>query len=254
MINIDEIFKLDNKCIIVTGASSGIGRSCAILLSKFNVRVVLIARDEQRLEETLLLLDGVGHLSYSFDLSQVEKINEFANKNFKNVRIDGIIHAAGISPTLPFSFSNYKKLDTTFQVNVLAGFELTRILLKLNKNKNAQSIVFISSVVASVGSKGKSMYAISKGALVSGMKSLAIELANKNIRVNTISPGVVNTPLTQNSEYRKSDIAMNEVLNAHPLGLGEPLDIAKAALFLLSDQSRWVTGVDLKIDGGYTSK
>jgi NAD(P)-dependent dehydrogenase (short-subunit alcohol dehydrogenase family) len=86
------------------------------------------------------------------------------------------------------------------------------------------------------------------------MKSLAIELANKNIRINTISPGVVNTPLTQNSEYRKNDVAMNEVLNQHPLGLGEPLDIAKAALFLLSDQSRWVTGIDLKIDGGYTCK
>jgi len=254
MIKTDEIFKLDNKCIIVTGASSGIGKSCAILLSKFNVRLVLIARDEQRLEDTLLLLDGEGHLSYSFDLSQVEKISEFANNNFKNVRIDGIIHAAGISPTLPFSFSNYKKLDTILQVNVLAGFELTRMLIKFNKNKNAQSIVFIASVVASVGSKGKSMYAISKGALVSGMKSLAIEFANKNIRVNTISPGVVNTPLTQNSEYRKNDISMNEVLNAHPLGLGEPLDIAKAALFLLSDQSRWVTGIDLKIDGGYTSK
>lgn len=86
------------------------------------------------------------------------------------------------------------------------------------------------------------------------MKSLAIEIANKNIRVNTISPGVVNTPPSLNSEYRKNGTAMNEVLNQHPLGLGEPLDIAKAALFLLSDQSRWVTGVDLKIDGGYTSK
>lgn len=254
MIKIDDLFKLNNKCIIVTGASSGIGRSCAILLSTFNVRVVLIARDQQRLDETLSFLSGEGHLTYSFDLSKVEDISEFTKRNFKELKIDGIIHAAGISPTLPFSFSDYKKLNTTLQINVLAGFELTRMILKFNKNKNAQSIVFIASVVASVGSKGKSMYAMSKGALVAGMKSLAIELANKNIRINTISPGVVNTPLTQNSEYRKNDKAMNEVLKQHPLGLGEPLDIAKAALFLLSDQSRWVTGIDLKIDGGYTSK
>jgi NAD(P)-dependent dehydrogenase (short-subunit alcohol dehydrogenase family) len=254
MIKTDEIFNLNNKCIVITGASSGIGRACAILLSTFNVRIVLIARNQARLDDTVSLLKGKGHLSYSFDLSKVEDISDFTKKHFKELKIDGIIHAAGISPTLPFSFSNYKKLNETLQVNVLASFELTRMLLKFNTNKNLQSIVFIASVVASVGSKGKSMYAISKGALVSGMKSLAIELANQNIRINTISPGVVNTPLTQNSEYRKNDVAMNEVLNQHPLGLGEPLDIAKAALFLLSDQSRWVTGIDLKIDGGYTSK
>lgn len=254
MIKLEDLFKLKNRRIIVTGASSGIGRACAILLSQFDVSVVLVARDQERLGDTLSLLSGEGHSSYSFDLSQVEEIGGFVKENFKNIIIDGIIHAAGISPTLPFSVSNHNKLSNTLQLNVIAGFEFTRMLLKLNKNKNAVSIVFIASVVASAGSKGKSMYAISKGALVAGMKSLAIELADKNIRVNTISPGVVNTPLTKNSEYRKNDKAMNEILSQHPLGIGEPLDIAKAALFLLSDQARWVTGVDLKIDGGYTAK
>tara|TARA_B100000809_G_C15089496_1_gene512650 strand:- start:14 stop:778 length:765 start_codon:yes stop_codon:yes gene_type:complete len=251
---LEDIFKLKNKCILVTGASSGIGRACAMLLSKLNVRLILLARNQERLEETMSLLDGEGHLMYSFDLSQVDAISAFVKDNFKGLEIDGILHAAGVSPTLPFSFSTYKKLNNTLQINVLSGFELTRMVLKVNKKKTAQSIVFIASVMASVGGKGKSMYAISKGALVAGMKSLALELANKNIRVNTISPGVVNTPLTVNSEYRKNEEAMKEILMQHPLGLGEPVDVANAALFLLSEQSRWVTGVDLKIDGGYTSK
>lgn len=249
-----DVFKIKNKCFVITGASSGIGQACAMLLSRFETRLILIARNKERLEETMSLLEGQGHLFYSFDLSQVNTISDFVKENFKGLKIDGIVHAAGISPTLPFSYCNYKKLNNTLQINVLSGFELTRMILKVNENTNTQSIVFIASVMASVGEKAKSMYAITKGALISGTKSLAIELADKNIRVNTISPGVVNTPLTQKSEYRKSDAAMNEILKKHPLGLGESEDIANTALFLLSDQSRWITGTDIIIDGGYTAR
>ncbi|MFT4847618.1 MAG: NAD(P)-dependent dehydrogenase (short-subunit alcohol dehydrogenase family) [Sediminicola sp.] len=253
MDKIVDVFKIKNKCFVITGASSGIGQACAVLLSKFETRLVLIARNKERLEETKSLLEGDNHIYYSYDLSQVEYLSDFMKENFKNVSIHGVIHAAGISPTLPFLYSNTNKLDDTLKINVSAPFELTRLFVKFSKS-DLESVIFISSILGSVGEKAKSMYALTKGALIAGTKSLAIELAHKNIRVNTISPGVVNTPLTENSEYRKSDVAMSEILKKHPLGLGEPTDIANAALFLLSEQSRWITGTDLIIDGGYTAR
>ena len=248
-----DVFKIKNKCFVITGASSGIGQACAILLSRFETRLILIARNKERLEETKRLLEGNNHIYYSYDLNQIDSLSDFVKENFKNIPVNGVIHAAGISPTLPFLYSNTNKLSDTIKINVMAPFELTRLLVKLSKN-NLESVIFISSILGSVGEKAKSMYALSKGALIAGTKSLAIELADKNVRVNTISPGVVNTPLTQKSEYRKNDDAMNEILKKHPLGLGEPTDIANATLFLLSEQSRRITGTDLIIDGGYTAK
>jgi len=122
------------------------------------------------------------------------------------------------------------------------------------RNTNSFSGVYISSVVSEVGEKGKTLYSMSKSALVGMAKSLALEYANKGARFNCISPAVVETPLSQKSYYRQDENAMKEILNEHPLGLGAPEDVAYAAVFLLSEQSKWITGINMPVDGGYLAK
>lgn len=248
----ENLLKISDKTFLVTGASSGIGKSSALLLSEYGARLILLGRDKERLQQTQKELTGTNHLHFSIDLTDTSKINALIVQ-LKNEKIDGILHAAGTSPTLPFNYSDAAKFSDTMNINLFAALELSRGIIR-KTIKCPKSIVFISSVMGIVGEKGKTIYAASKGAIIATAKAMAIELASKSIRVNSISPGVVNTPLTKNSEYRKSEKAMSEILKKHPLGLGEPNDIAKSALFLLSDQSNWITGHNLVIDGGYTSQ
>lgn len=119
---------------------------------------------------------------------------------------------------------------------------------------NGASIVFIASVMSHVGEVGKTLYAMTKGALVSSAKSMAIELAPRNIRVNTLSPGVVKTPMSSKSAYSQNNESLSKIISKHPLGLGEANDIANACVYLLSEASKWTTGTNLIIDGGYTAK
>jgi NAD(P)-dependent dehydrogenase (short-subunit alcohol dehydrogenase family) len=251
-----DTFSLEGKNIIVTGASSGIGRQCAISCSKMGATVILMGRDNERLKQTVeSMTNKENHLLFSIDLCEYEKVEQILdNAVSMKGKIDGLINAAGIASTLPFKMVTPRKMDEYFRTNVIAGINLSRLVTnaKVVSEKGA-SIVFISSVMGMVGEKGKSLYGMTKGALIAASKSLALEFAAKKIRVNTISPGVVVTPMTGNDFYSQDEELLNLVKSYHPLGLGEPSDVAGACIFLLSDASRWITGTNLVIDGGYTA-
>jgi len=251
-------FSLKNKTILITGASSGIGRETAIVFSKLGAKTILLSRDKKRLEETKdSLINSEVHLIIPIDLSDYDQIESNIQKLKKEVnKLDGIVHCAGISSTIPLRSINEKKLQDHFDINVNASIILTKFLLsrKISLVNEGASIVFISSVMANVGEVGKTVYAMTKGALIAGVKSLAIELALKHIRVNAISPGVVVTPLSSASFYSQNQERLNKVRSLHPLGLGKPEDVANACAYLISDASGWVTGTNLIVDGGYTAR
>lgn len=249
-----EQFLLTDKIIIITGASSGIGQATARLCAKAGAKIILLGRNEERLKATYESLEGEGHLWYSIDLSDFSLLQKFVNEDLKGLNIiHGIVHAAGVTSTYPFRLIKMEHMDSYFKINVYAAFQLSRLLLKKAKVQGA-SFVFVTSVMASVGEKAKSLYSMTKGAVLSGARSLALELSGQNIRVNCVSPGVVNTPMTENANYKRDPKLYQAMLEKHPLGFGDAEDVANAVLFLLSDASSWMTGTDIKVDGGYTAQ
>lgn len=247
-------FSLEGKTILVTGASSGIGRQCAIDGSKMGAKVVLIARNEERLAETLSQMEGEGHLIVAYDLTNGEGLKSVvANIVSKIGPISGILHCAGISDTLPLKLTKTETLDKFFRSNVYSAIELSREVCSIkNVSKEGASIVFFSSIMGCVGESGKSLYSMTKGALIAAARSLACEYAKKKIRFNCVSPGAILTPINANLPHM-SDPEKRAILEGkHPLGLGETTDISNACIYLLSDASRWVTGQNLIVDGGYT--
>lgn len=250
-------FDLNGKVICITGASSGIGRQCAISCSQFGATVVLLARNEERLAETLSLMENSqNHIAFSVDLTDYEKVSQVVKDAVAKVgRMNGILHSAGISTTLPLKLVTPDKLEAFFQSNVFSAYNLTREICKIgNFSKDGGSIVFFSSVMGKTGASGKSLYSMTKGALLAGARSLACELAPKKIRVNTISPGIVITPINCNLPHISDPERRKITEQQHLLGLGETTDIANACIYLLSDAAKWVTGIDLCVDGGYTAR
>lgn len=242
-------FSLQGKTVLVTGASSGIGRETAVQCSKLGAKLIITARSEERLKETLSQLDGEGHKLVIADLTNVDEENRLVDEIDA---INGLVLCAGKGMTSPFPFSTRDKYDDIFDVNFFAPVELLRLLVKKKKLEKNSSVVFVSSIggVASF-LNGNGVYGASKAALNSTMKFCARELAAKKIRVNTVNPGMVNTQLIQggviSEEQYKSD------MERYPLKrYGEPEDIAYGIIYLLSDASSWVTGHSLVIDGGVT--
>src|SRR5699024_4031189 len=236
-------FSLNNKTILITGASSGIGRSCAIECSKAGATVLAFGRDEQRLKETLKDMETPGR-SMSVDLNNTEDLDEVMKSlGEEGMTIDGVIHSAGISTTLPLRMISPDKMRPLYETNVSAAIYLTKwVSRKKFVPDNGSSIVFLSSVMGSVGEAGKTIYSMTKGAVLAASRSMAVELATKDIRVNCISPGVVESPMSKNAVYSRNEEARSKIESLHPLGLGRPEDVAHAARYLLSEASRWVTG------------
>ena len=248
-------FSLKNKNILITGASSGIGRQCAITFSQLGANVILIARNKGRLKETYNKLDKGNHLIISQDITEYNKLEEVVNTAVDKIgKISGFVHSAGIEMTLPLRNMQPSYYEKMFSVNVIAGFELAKIISKKKYlYKNGASFVFISSVMGILGQLGKIGYCSSKGSLISGVKAMALELASKKIRVNCILPGVVETEMSNEMFQKLSEESKKNIVDMHPLGLGKPEDIAYACAYLLSDSARWVTGANLIIDGGYSA-
>lgn len=247
-------FSLQGKTILITGASSGIGEACAKLCAEAGAKLILLGRNKERLAAVHNSLAGNDHIMQTLELTDFEAVEDFAKTYLKdNSPIHGIVNSAGISTTFPFKYTTAERLDPFFKTNVYGAYNLSRVFTRKSPAEG-MSIIFIASVMASVGDKAKSTYAMTKGALLAGAKSLALELASRKIRVNCISPGVVETPLIQGSEYTKSEETLINMRQKHPLGLGKPEDIGYTCVYLLSDAARWVTGTDLKIDGGYTAQ
>ena len=244
-------FSLKGKTIIVTGASSGIGRQCAIDCSRSGANVIMIARDEQRLEETKSLLSEGNHVVIAQDINDLPL--DFVERIvLDNGHIDGFIHCAGSEKTLPLKFLKQEDYWQIIQINALSGFEIVRQLSQKRYLSDGASIVFISSISALIARVGLTAYAASKGAILSAVRVMALELAKRNIRVNAISPGTILTPMMQNALDSLSDEQRLKRTEGFPLGLGETSDISYACIYLLSDAARWVTGQNLIIDGGYT--
>ena len=241
-------YSLKGKTILVTGASSGIGRATAIECSKMGAKVVITARNEERLKETLASLEGKWHQMICFDLNDTEKLDEFVAQL---PTLQGFVSNAGTNKMAPVNFIKEDDLNDVFKVNTLTPILLLRLLLKKKKLEKASSVVFTSSLsgIGTVGT-GNGSYAISKGALSAFMKVAALELAAKQIRVNAVCPGMVQTQMIQEGAVSEE---LEKGLADYPLGrYGEPNDIAFAIIYLLSNASSWTTGTNMVIDGGLT--
>jgi NAD(P)-dependent dehydrogenase (short-subunit alcohol dehydrogenase family) len=220
-------------------------------------RVVLLGRDRERIDISLNALPGDEvHFSYAVDLLDYERMQSLVEEIVDEVGpIDGVIHSAGISTTLPLKMVTPEKLDHFFRTNVHGAINLTRLVVRKSVMSDlGGSIVFISSVMGSLGEAGKLLYSLTKGALHAGSKSLALELAPRHIRVNCIAPGVVASPMSEKAVYSQDAASFERIKGRHPLGLGKPEDVAHAATFLLSDNARWITGTTLFVDGGYSAR
>jgi len=249
-------FNLSNKNIIVTGASSGIGRQCAINFSQLGANVIIIARSKERIKKTFKELRKGNHIFILQDITQYDKLEEIVRNTVDKIgKISGFVHSAGIEMILPLKGMHPSYYEKMFAINVIAGFEIAKIISKKKYlDEKGASFVFISSVMGILGQPGRVGYCSSKGALISGVKAMSLELAKKNIRVNCILPGVVKTEMSNKMFQRLSEESKKEIVDMHPLGLGMPADIANASEFLLSDVSRWITGSNLIIDGGYSAR
>ena len=247
---------LKNKNIIITGASSGIGQATSIFCSNLGARVLLIGRREEKLKEVILEMDDPSNQSYlagditfhdEFEFNLKEKLKSFG-------KVDGVVHSAGIEMTRPLKMLKTKSLNEVMQLNLFSPINITRILNGRGIfNEIGGSIIFISSIVGLLGQPGKIGYSASKGALISACKSLALELASKKIRVNSVLPAMVKTEMSINLLEKLPDDAKIKIKDMHPLGIGLPDDVANAVVFLLSDLSKWITGTSMIVDGGYSS-
>lgn len=240
-------FSLENKTILVTGASSGIGRATAIECSRMGAHIILTARNEEQLNTTLSMMDGTGHIVIPADLT----IDDDVTRLIDTIpSLDGVAYVAGITTAKGIKFYTKKKIQEIFDTNTIANVYLTRCLLKAKKiNKNA-SLVFISSVASHIITCiGNGIYSMSKAAVEAFSRQCALELIDREIRSNAILPGMIDTDLIQNDGaldlYRAED-------EKHYIGghYGNPTDIAYMTVYLLSDAARFVTGASLVIDGG----
>ena len=243
-------FTLEGKTILVTGASSGIGKATAIECAKMGAKLVITGRDETRLNEVYNSLEGEGHTQIIADLSIDEDIQRLA----KEVPVlNGCVNNAGYNIMSVIQFIKKDDLERIMNVNLTAPIILTQLLVKNKKMAKDSSIVFTSSISArGRNSVGNSMYSATKGGLSSFMKNAALELAAKRIRCNAVLPGMVETPLKEGkSNITEEQWEINRQL--YPMKrFGKPEEIAYGIIYLLSDASAWVTGTELIIDGGMT--
>jgi len=240
-------FSLAGKRILVTGASSGIGRQIAISCAQMGAQLVVSGRNVERLAATFAELEGEGHIQFGADLSRQEDIDRLAAGAGV---LDGLVHAAGISKLAPFRLISRMQLDEMFSSNVYAPMLLTKGLLAKKRIANGGSILFISALASHVGPLATGAYSASKAALLGAMRTLALEVVKQGLRANCIAPGYVRTPMLDS--LNQSGGSIDEHAKLTPLGLGEPEDIAYAAVFYLSDASRWITRNYFIVDGGLT--
>lgn len=239
-------FSLDGKIVLVTGASSGIGRGIAITCSKMGATVIVNGRNQERLKETFSLMEGENNSLVVGDLTDSQTLLALVESLPK---LDGVVHCAGIGQRIPCKLLSEQLVDEVMDVNFKAPIMLQSELLKQNKLNKGGSIVFIASMAIWSPSLGNSVYSASKGAVVSFANCLALELAPRKMRVNCISPAMVWTDLIQKDGLEEEQLKADE--SNYPLKrYGQPEDIANLAVYMLSDASTWMTGSNVKISGG----
>ena len=237
--------QLAGKHILVVGASSGMGRVFARMISAEGATLSILARNEERLDATLSELSGKGHHKVVCDITDEEQVKNAVSQMSV---LDGVVFCAGISEYVPIKFVSTEKIERIFQTNYFGHISVIRMLLKKKLLNKGASLVFISSLSSVVGVPGTLMYASSKAAINSAVKVLASELASQQMRVNAICPGIVKTEMLSSTNLSEEQFAEQEA--KYPLGLGTPEDVGYAVLYHLSDGSRWLTGNIMILDGG----
>ncbi|MDR6866321.1 NAD(P)-dependent dehydrogenase (short-subunit alcohol dehydrogenase family) [Microbacterium resistens] len=251
----EDFLGLDGRSLVVTGASSGIGRASAVLASRQGARVTLIARREEALQETRAAMAGDGHRIVPCDLSDHVAVTAALRETaVEQGALDGLIHAAGIHATTPLRTITAEQVSTVLETNVTDTLMLVKAFRHRQVRGEDPAVVLMSSVAGMVGEAGVSAYAASKAAVAAIGRSLALELSRERIRVNSIAAGIVETALTRGIRERVGEAGWERIEAMHPLGTGLPEDVARAALYLVSSASAWVTGTTLVVDGGYTAQ
>lgn len=237
---------LVGKTILVTGASSGIGRGIAVACSLAGASVIILGRNKVRLQETLNMMCGENHQMVICDITDFSQLDTTVTAF---PQLDGVVHCVGIGQRIPAKLLTERDVDSVMNVNFKAPVMLQSLLLQQKKIKRSSSIVFIASIASWSPSIGNSIYSASKGAIISYANCLSLELAPRQIRVNCISPAMVWTNLIMNDGLTEEQLKEDE--SRYPLKrYGKPEDVANLAVFLLSDESSWMTGSNVKLSGG----
>ena len=244
-------FSLAGKTILITGASSGIGAATTIECSKLGAKVVVTGRNAEKLASVYEQLEGVGHIAIACDMCNADDVQSLCDQL---QALDGIAFCAGITRTIPIKRIKKEDISDIFATNLISPIEIINQLVKQKKVNKGGSIVFISSISSTYADMGNSVYAATKGGLISFSRVLALELAPKGVRANCVRPGfVAGTGMTEGlSKLSEEQIQLER--QKYPLGFGETSDIANGIIYLLSDASKWMTGTTLTIDGGITLK
>jgi len=243
-------FSLLGKVVLVTGASSGIGEQTAISCSKMGATMIIAGRSQENLDATLSRMEGQGHRAIAGDLTVAEDLRRLADAVGE---VDGVVHCAGVRGLSPIRMVSEKFMREVFAINYDAPILLTQRLLFRNLIRARGAIVFLSSTAAHLGVHGVGIYSATKAALRATTRCLALEQAKRGIRVNCLSPDLVETRLLRvDPQVAGPNEWLEEQRKRHPLGLGEPEDVANAIVYLLSDASRWMTGQTIVMDGGVT--
>lgn len=243
-------FGLEDKLILITGASSGIGEACAVLLSQLGARLILNGRNQERLENVHAKLESpTKHRLAPFDLQSVEDIPDWIKSLLvnRNLKLDGLVHSAGINKMSSIRSTSIKQINEIFTTNLYSSIMLMKACSSRSLTNDNSSFVFISSIAGQIAAPGNSIYGASKAAMNSMIKSAAFELSPR-IRVNGIAPGLINTSLLSNTPNEHYSYWMSK----HLLGIGEPEDVANAVAYLMSETSKKVTGTILTVDSGST--
>jgi NAD(P)-dependent dehydrogenase (short-subunit alcohol dehydrogenase family) len=246
--------EMRGRTVLVTGASSGIGRETAIFLSRLGARLILVSRRREALASTCSALVGEGHLIEPYDLADLAGIPDWMHEVVgRSGPLHGLVHSAGVQTLAPLRSLSLDSLHQTLDVNLSAAIQLSKGFRYKGHCQPESSIVFLASVMAFAGEAGRTAYAASKGALTSAVRVMALELARSGIRVNCVAPGLVRTEMADAMNPLLTPEQLAAIEKMHPLGIGKPEDVSAAIAFLLADTGRWITGTSLVVDGGYLS-
>lgn len=246
---------MSERTVLVTGASTGIGRAVAVLMAQLGARVILNGRNVERLNDTLQGLTGQGHIIAAHDLSDMNMIAPWMKAlSQEHGLLNGVVHCAGIQITKPVRIVDEAFFDETMRTNLGSALALARGFRQKACKGSPAAMVFVSSIAGLIGQPGNAVYAASKGGLIAATRALAIEFLRDDIRVNAVAPALVDTEMAKKARDSMSAEQYQYMLDQHPMGIGQPEDVANAIAFLLSDASRWINAITLPVEGAYLAR